>query len=73
MKQPDRQTTVKPQDRKNRTTGINLPTEMWELLNRAAFERARRSRRKGSLSALPVQLVERHKREFEQELASAKL
>ena len=71
MKQPSRRATAKPQDRKNRTTGINLPTEMWELLNRVAFERARRSGGRGSVSALLVQLVERHKSELEQELASA--
>lgn len=49
----------------DRTIGINLPIEMWELLNRVAFERARCSGGRGSVSALLVQLVERHKREFE--------
>jgi len=61
----------KPQERTHRTTGINLPTDIWELLNRVAFERARRSGGRGSVSALLVQLVERHKRKLEKELASA--
>jgi hypothetical protein len=58
-------------ERTHRTTGINLPTETWELLHRVAFERSRRSGGRGSVSALLVQLVERHKRELEKELATA--
>jgi hypothetical protein len=71
LKQQVRQAVPKPQERTHRTTGINLPTETWELLRRVAFERSRRSGGRGSVSALLVQLVERHKRELERELASA--
>lgn len=70
-KQQPRRVAGKPQGRTHRTTGINLPTETWELLRRVAFERSRRSGGRGSVSALLVQLVERHKRELEKELASA--
>jgi hypothetical protein len=70
MSQP-RSRAEKPQERKNRTTGINLPAEMWELLNRVAFERAKRFGGRGSVSALLVQLVERHRKELEKELASS--
>jgi hypothetical protein len=66
-----RPTTSKPEDRTHRTTGINLPTETWELLRRVAFERSRKSGGRGSVSALLVELVERHKRELRKELASA--
>lgn len=61
----------KAESSKTRTTGIVLPTELWELLRRVAFERSRKSGGRGSVSALLVQLVERHKRELEKELASA--
>jgi len=57
--------------RSHRTTGINLPTETWELL-RQAFERSRRSGGQGSVSALLLQPVERHERELEKELESAR-
>jgi hypothetical protein len=57
--------------RSNKTTGINLPTEVWELLNRVAFERARRQGGRASVSALLVGLVEKHRRELERELAKA--
>ena len=71
MKAKARPTGSKAEERTHRTTGINLPTETWELLRRVAFERTRRSGGRGSVSALLVQLVERHKRELEKELASA--
>ena len=61
----------KPEERTHRTTGINLPTATWELLRRVAFERSRRDGGRGSVSALLVELVDRHKRELEKELASA--
>jgi hypothetical protein len=64
-------TGLKPEERTHRTTGINLPTETWELLRRVAFERSRKSGGRGSVSALLVELVERHKRELQKELASA--
>jgi hypothetical protein len=71
LKSKARPAGPKPQDRTHRTTGINLPTETWELLRRVAFERSRKSGGRGSVSALLVQLVERHKRELEKELAAA--
>ena len=47
LKQQVRQAVPKPQERTHRTTGINLPTETWELLRRVAFERSRRSGGRG--------------------------
>ena len=61
----------KLEERTHRTTGINLPTATCPLLRRAAFERSRRDGGRGSVSALPVELVDRHKRELEKGLASA--
>ncbi len=58
-------------ERKSRTTGINLPTETWLLLRRVALERSLRSGRGGSVSALLVELVDRHRKELEKELAPA--
>jgi hypothetical protein len=52
----------------NRTTGINLPADMWEMLNRVAFERAKKHGGRPSVSALLVNLVERHRKELENEL-----
>jgi hypothetical protein len=60
-----------PQERKSRTTGINLPEETWLLLRRVSLERSLRSGKGSSVSSILVQLVERHKRELEKELASA--
>jgi hypothetical protein len=57
--------------RTNRTTGINLPTDIWELLNRVAFERAKRQGGRPSVSALLVNLVEQHRKQLERELAAA--
>lgn len=54
-------------ERTSRTTGINLPSEMWELLNRVAFARARHGGRP-SVSRLLVGLVEKHRKELEKEL-----
>ena len=51
-----------------KTTGINLPTDIWELLNRCAFERAKKYGGRPSVSALLVQLVEKHRKELEKEL-----
>ncbi len=58
-------------ERKSRTTGINLPTETWLLLRRVALERSLRSGRGSSVSALLVELVDRHRKELEKELAPA--
>ena len=56
-------------ERTHITTGINLPTDMWALLNRVAFERAKRHGGRPSVSALLVDLVHRHRKELERELA----
>jgi len=44
LKLPTPKSTVRTpiEERTHRTTGINLPAEMWELLNRVAFERSRK-------------------------------
>ena len=55
-------------ERTHRTTGINLPADMWEMLNRVAFERAKQQGGRPSVSALLVDLVERHRKELEREL-----
>jgi hypothetical protein len=55
--------------RQYKTTGFHLPKNLWELLNRVAFERARTKGGRASVSALLVELVERHKKELEKELA----
>jgi hypothetical protein len=64
LKTKARTTASKPEDRTHGTTGINLPAETWELLRRVGFERSRKSGGRGSVSALLVELVERHKREL---------
>jgi hypothetical protein len=68
---PKQQVSAKQPERKTRTTGINLPTETWLLLRRVALERSLKSRKGSSVSALLVELVDRHKRELEKELAAA--
>ena len=73
QKQEARQSAEKQAEPKSRTTGINLPSETWLLLRRVALERSRRSGGRGSVSALLVELVDRHKPELEKELASASL
>lgn len=57
------------EERTHRTTGINLPAEMWELLNRVAFERAKKYGGRPSVSKLLVELVERHRKELEREMS----
>jgi len=52
----------------SKTTGINVPSDMWELLNRVAFERAKKFGGRPSVSALLVDLVQRHRKELEKEL-----
>jgi hypothetical protein len=56
-------------ERSFKTTGINLPSDVWELLNRVAFERAKKYGGRPSVSALLVDLVQRHRKELERELA----
>ena len=55
-------------ERTHQTTGINLPIELWSLLNRVAFGRALRQGGRPSVSALLVELIERHRKELEKEL-----
>ena len=55
-------------DQPYKTTGINLPADVWELLNRVAFERAKERGGRPSVSALLVDLVQRHRKELEREL-----
>jgi hypothetical protein len=56
-------------DRTHRTTGINLPADVWELLNRVAFERSKKYGGRPSVSALIVEMVARHRKELEKELS----
>jgi hypothetical protein len=72
-KQPKSRTPTRAPDlveRTHRTTGINLPADIWELLNRCAFERAKKYGGRPSVSALLVDLVQRHRKELEKELGS---
>jgi hypothetical protein len=57
-------------ERPYKTTGLHLPEELWVLLNRVAFERARRNGGRASVSALLVEMIERHRKELEKELAA---
>jgi hypothetical protein len=59
-----------PQERPYKTTGVHLPADLWELLNRVAFERARSRGGRASVSALLVEMIERHRKQLEKELAS---
>ena len=59
-----------PRDRPYKTTGVHLPADLWELLNRVAFERARTKGGRASVSALLVDLIEHHRKELEKELAA---
>jgi len=45
-----------------RTTVVHLPSDLWELLNRVAFERARTKGGRASVSALLVEMIERNVR-----------
>jgi hypothetical protein len=64
-------TAPKPLERPYKTTGVHLPADLWELLNRLAFERARKRGGRASVSALLVEIIERHRKKLERELASA--
>ncbi|HLK65050.1 MAG TPA: hypothetical protein VKU19_16520 [Bryobacteraceae bacterium] len=57
-------------ERPYKTTGLHLPADLWALLNRVAFERARTKGGRASVSALLVEMIERHRKELEKELAS---
>jgi hypothetical protein len=58
------------EERTHRTTGINLPADVWELLNRVAFERSKKYGGRASVSALLLGLVQQHRKELEKELKS---
>lgn len=60
-----------PRERPYKTTGLHLPADLWELLNRVAFERSRTKGGRASVSALLVDMIEQHRRELEKELSSA--
>ena len=55
-------------ERKHVTSGINLPVDIYELLNRVAFKRALKFGGRPSVSGLLVDLVQRHRKELEKEL-----
>ena len=59
---------IEAAERSYKTTGINLPADIWELLNRVAFQRAKKYGGRPSVSALLVELVQRHRRELQKEL-----
>src|SRR4051812_16212426 len=56
-------------ERTHVTSGINLPVDVYELLNRVAFSRSLKNGGRPSVSALVVDLVQRHRKELEKELA----
>jgi hypothetical protein len=62
-------TRIVQEERTHRTTAINLPSDVWELLNRVAFERAKKYGGRPSVSALLVELVQMHRKDLERELA----
>jgi hypothetical protein len=55
-------------DRPYKTTGFHLPADLWELLNRVAFERARTKGGRASVSALLVEMIEKNRKALELEL-----
>ena len=60
--------TAAPPERPYKTTGVHLPADLWELLNRVAFERARTRGGRASVSALLVAMIERNRKALELEL-----
>lgn len=60
--------THQPQERQYKTTGVHLPADLWELLNRVAFERARTKGGRASVSALLVEMIEKNRKALELEL-----
>jgi predicted CopG family antitoxin len=69
---PKRTTPSKPApeqtERTHVTSGINLPVDVYQLLNRVAFARSLKKGGRPSVSALLVSLVEKHRKELEKEL-----
>ena len=56
------------EQRAYKTTGLHLPADLWELLNRVAFERAKARGGRASVSALLVDMIEQHRKALELEL-----
>lgn len=56
------------QERPYKTTGVHLPADLWELLNRVAFERAKTRGGRASVSALLVEMIEKNRKALELEL-----
>ena len=73
LRMPKRTATPKPApeqtERTHVTSGINLPVDVYQLLNRVAFSRSLKNGGRPSVSGLLVSLVERHRKELEKELA----
>jgi hypothetical protein len=67
---PKQKAAFQPDERLYKTTGVHLPTDLWELLNRVAFERARTKGGRASVSALLVDMIEQHRKQLEKELAA---
>jgi hypothetical protein len=59
---------AKLRDRPHRTTGVHLPSDLSELLNRVAFERARTRGGRASVSALLVEMIEKNRKALALEL-----
>jgi hypothetical protein len=57
-----------PKERPYKTTGVHLPADLWELLNRVAFERARTKGGRASVSALLVEMIEKNRKALGLEL-----
>ena len=54
-------------ERTHVTSGINLPVDVYQLLNSVAFARSLKHGGRPSVSALLVSLVEKHRKELEKE------
>ncbi|MBS1828805.1 MAG: hypothetical protein JST93_26115 [Acidobacteria bacterium] len=57
-----------PKDRPYKTTGVHIPADLWELLNRVAFYRAKDEGGRASVSAILVQMIEKNRKALELEL-----
>ena len=68
---PQQRSTSEPNERPYKTTGVHLPADLWELLNRVAFERARTKGGRASVSALLVEMIEKNRKALELELRKA--
>jgi hypothetical protein len=55
-------------ERTHVTSGINLPVDVYQLLNRVAFSRSLKHGGRPSVSGLLVDLVQQHRKELEKEL-----